>query len=111
MQLQHHLAIMLYARNNEDYQVQEQAGLTYEFRDKDPNSWLRTDFSSRFIYEHFVPAVIKEYPPHRRFNSEFGMVAFPHLKTIKYIIEDNKDLCPQSMLFTSTTKLMDMKDD
>jgi hypothetical protein len=31
-----------------------------------------------------------------RFNSEFGMEAFPHLETIKYFVENNKDLYPQS---------------
>lgn len=31
-----------------------------------------------------------------RFNSEFGMEAFPHIETIKYFVEDNKDLYPQS---------------
>jgi beta-mannosidase len=31
-----------------------------------------------------------------RFNSEFGMEAFPHLETIKYFVEDSKDLYPQS---------------
>ncbi|KAE8552497.1 hypothetical protein EYB25_003875 [Talaromyces marneffei] len=30
------------------------------------------------------------------FNSEFGMEAFPHLETIKYFVEDNKNLYPQS---------------
>lgn len=31
-----------------------------------------------------------------RFNSEFGMEAFPHLSTIKYFVENDKDLYPQS---------------
>lgn len=50
VRLRHHRAIVLYAGNNEDYQVQEQAGLTYDFNDKDPHSWLRTNFPARFIY-------------------------------------------------------------
>lgn len=62
--LRHHPSIVLYAGNNEDYQVQEQEGLTYNFNDKDPKSWLQTDFSARYIYEHLLPAVIKEYSPH-----------------------------------------------
>ena len=31
-----------------------------------------------------------------RFNSEFGMEAFPHMSTIEYFVEDKKDLFPQS---------------
>jgi hypothetical protein len=31
-----------------------------------------------------------------RFNSEFGMEAFPHLETIEYFVEDKNDLFPQS---------------
>jgi beta-mannosidase len=31
-----------------------------------------------------------------RFNSEFGMEAFPHLETIEYFVEDKSELFPQS---------------
>ena len=31
-----------------------------------------------------------------RFNSEFGMEAFPHLSTIEHFIENKRDLYPQS---------------
>ncbi|KAL1598881.1 hypothetical protein SLS60_008024 [Paraconiothyrium brasiliense] len=49
--LRHHPSIVIYAGNNEDYQVQESFGLTYEYEDKDPESWLKTDFPARYIYE------------------------------------------------------------
>jgi hypothetical protein len=49
--LRHHPSIVVYAGNNEDYQVQESFGLTYNYEDKDPNSWLQTDFPARYIYE------------------------------------------------------------
>jgi beta-mannosidase len=49
--LRHHPSVVIYAGNNEDYQVQEQYGLTYDYEDKDPESWLRTDFPARYIYE------------------------------------------------------------
>lgn len=49
--LRHHPSIVIYAGNNEDYQVQEQYGLTYDYDDKDPESWLKTDFPARYIYE------------------------------------------------------------
>ena len=49
--LRHHPSIAIYAGNNEDYQVQEQLRLTYDYEDKDPQSWLKTDFPARYIYE------------------------------------------------------------
>jgi hypothetical protein len=41
----------MYAGNNEDYQVQESFGLTYNYEDKNPDNWLKTDFPARYIYE------------------------------------------------------------
>jgi beta-mannosidase len=49
--LRHHPSVVIYAGNNEDYQVQETYGLKYDYEDKDPNSWLQTDFPARYIYE------------------------------------------------------------
>lgn len=49
--LRHHPSIVIYAGNNEDYQVQEQYKLTYNYEDKDPENWLETDFPARYIYE------------------------------------------------------------
>lgn len=53
--LRHRPSVVIYAGNNEDYQVQEQCGLTYDYEDKNPNNWLKTDFPARYIYEkvHF----------------------------------------------------------
>ncbi|KAK3616445.1 hypothetical protein LTR22_027064 [Elasticomyces elasticus] len=62
--LRHHPSIAIYAGNNEDYQVQEQAGLTYDYEDKDPQSWLRTDFPARYIYEKLLPDVVGAHSPH-----------------------------------------------
>ena len=137
--IRHHCSIVLYAGNNEDYQVQESNGLTYNYEDKDSQSWLTTDFPARFIYEKLFPEVIKTecsnipYHPgspwgdgrptsdpsvgdmHQwnvwhgtqekyqmydqmsgRFNSEFGMEAFPHYDTVKYYCGDESLLYPQS---------------
>ncbi|PWY77030.1 beta-mannosidase [Aspergillus heteromorphus CBS 117.55] len=137
--LRHHPSIVLYAGNNEDYQVQEQAGLTYNYEDKNPENWLKTDFPARYIYEKLLPSVVESFSPktfyhpgspwgdgkitsdptvgdmHQwnvwhgtqekyqifdtlggRFNSEFGMEAFPHLSTIEYFVENEKDKYPQS---------------
>ncbi|WPH03515.1 glycoside hydrolase family 2 protein [Acrodontium crateriforme] len=137
--LRHHSSIVIYAGNNEDYQVQEQFGLTYDYDDKDPESWLKTDFPARYIYEKLLPDVVKAHTPHipyhpgspwgdgkitsdptvgdmhqwnvwhgrqekyqifdtlgGRFNSEFGMEAFPHMDTIKAYCTDSTQLYPQS---------------
>jgi len=47
----HHPSLVILAGNNEDYQIQEQYGLTYNYDDKDPQSWLKSDFPARYIYE------------------------------------------------------------
>ncbi|KAK8182749.1 putative beta-mannosidase [Phyllosticta citribraziliensis] len=137
--LQKHTSVVLYAGNNEDYQVQEQFGLTYNYQDKDPENWLRTDFPARYIYEKILPEVVAAESPsvpyhpgspwgdglptsdrtvgdlHQwnvwhgsqekyqifdtlggRFNSEFGMEAFPHIDTIKHYVTDDSQLYPQS---------------
>nr|Q0CCA0.2 RecName: Full=Beta-mannosidase B; AltName: Full=Mannanase B; Short=Mannase B [Aspergillus terreus NIH2624] len=137
--LRHHPSIVVYVGNNEDYQVQEQQGLTYNFEDKDPQNWLKSDFPARYIYEKILPEVVQRYSPstfyhpgspwgdgkitsdptvgdmHQwnvwhgtqekyqifdtlggRFNSEFGMEAFPHMSTIEYFVENEKDKYPQS---------------
>ncbi|GAB7345318.1 hypothetical protein MBLNU457_3673t1 [Dothideomycetes sp. NU457] len=137
--LRHHPALAIYAGNNEDYQVQEQYGLTYDYEDKNAENWLKTDFPARYIYEKILPEVVAAHSPHTpyhpgspwgdglptsdptvgdmhqwnvwhgtqekyqifdklggRFNSEFGMEAFPHIDTIKYYVTDPTQLYPQS---------------
>ncbi|KAL2821842.1 glycoside hydrolase superfamily [Aspergillus cavernicola] len=139
--LRHHPSIVIYVGNNEDYQVQEQANLTYDYSDKDPESWLKSDFPARYIYEKLLPEVVAECSPsvfyhpgspwgdgkatsdptvgdiHQwnvwhgtqekyqifdtlggRFNSEFGMEAFPHMSTIEYFVENDADKYPQSQV-------------
>lgn len=49
--LRHHPSMAIYAGNNEDYQVQEQYSLVYDYEDKNPENWLKTDFPARYIYE------------------------------------------------------------
>ncbi|CAI6336501.1 unnamed protein product [Periconia digitata] len=137
--LRHHPSVVIYAGNNEDYQVQESFGLTYNYEDKDPQNWLKTDFPARYIYEKLLPEVVSAESPHvayhpgspwgdglktsnktvgdmhqwnvwhgtqekyqifdtlgGRFNSEFGMEAFPHIDTIKHYCTDSTQLYPQS---------------
>jgi beta-mannosidase len=61
--MRHHPSIVIYAGNNEDYQVAESEGLTYNYEDKDPENWLATDFPARYIYEKLLPEVVAEYSP------------------------------------------------
>ncbi|KAK3987079.1 hypothetical protein QBC44DRAFT_352046 [Cladorrhinum sp. PSN332] len=140
--LRHHPSIVIWAGNNEDYQYQESAGLTYDFENKDAKSWLKTDFPARYIYEKILADVCEELIPgtfyhpgspwgagrdthdatvgdiHQwnvwhgtqekwqdfdklggRFVSEFGMQAFPSVKTIDAYLplgKNDPDRYPQS---------------
>lgn len=59
--LRHHPSLVVWAGNNEDYQIVERYGLQYDFAgDKDPQSWLRTNFPARYIYEHLLPLIVEE---------------------------------------------------
>jgi beta-mannosidase len=140
--LRHHPSIVIWAGNNEDYQFQESAKLTYDYENKDAESWLKTDFPARYIYEKvlsdvcaaLIPATYYHYGSpwgagrdtsdptvgdlHQwnvwhgtqekyqnfdklsgRFVSEFGMQAFPSVKTIEAYLplgRDDPDRYPQS---------------
>ncbi|KAK3955729.1 glycoside hydrolase superfamily [Pseudoneurospora amorphoporcata] len=140
--LRHHPSIVIWAGNNEDYQYQESASLTYKYEDKDADNWLQTDFPARYIYEKILPDVCSELIPstyyhpgspwgdgvdthdptvgdiHQwnvwhgtqekwqnfdklggRFVSEFGMQAFPNVKTIDAYLplgKNDPDRYPQS---------------
>lgn len=61
--LRHHPSIVIYAGNNEDYQVQEQSGLTYNYEDKNRDNWLKTDFPARYIYEEILPTAVRQESP------------------------------------------------
>lgn len=130
--LRHHPSIVIWAGNNEDYQLAESSDLTYDPNDKDPMSWLKTDFPARYIYEKLLADVCKDLMPsvpyhfgspwggtdtrdptvgdiHQwnvwhgsqekyqdwgkligRFVSEFGMEAFPDIKTIDAFLPDGE---------------------
>ncbi|KAM7198250.1 beta-mannosidase [Naviculisporaceae sp. PSN 640] len=140
--LRHHPSIVIWAGNNEDYQYQESEHLTYNYEDKNPDNWLKTDFPARYIYEKILPDVCADLIPsvpyhpgspwgagkdthdptvgdiHQwnvwhgtqekyqnfdklvgRFVSEFGMQAFPNVKTIDAYLplgRDDPDRYPQS---------------
>lgn len=139
--LRHHPSIVIYAGNNEDYQYAESVNLTWEQENKDAESWLKTDFPARYIYEKILPDACRKLTPsvyyhpgspwggvdtrdptvgdiHQwnvwhgtqekyqnfdklvgRFVSEFGMEAFPSVKTIDAFLplgKDDPDRYPQS---------------
>ncbi len=140
--LRHHPSIVIWAGNNEDYQYQESEGLTYDYENKDAESWLKTDFPARYIYEKVLSDACADLIPNvfyhpgspwgagqntrdatvgdihqwnvwhgtqekyqnfdklvGRFVSEFGMEAFPSVKTIDAFLplgKDDPDRYPQS---------------
>lgn len=139
--LRHHTSIIIWAGNNEDYQYQEQESLTYDPSNKDSESWLKTNFPARYIYEKVLADACTKLIPdtyyhfgspwggkdttdptigdiHQwnvwhgsqekyqnfdkligRFVSEFGMEAFPSMKTIDAFLplgKDDPDRYPQS---------------
>ncbi|KAF1953243.1 glycoside hydrolase [Byssothecium circinans] len=59
--LRNHSSLVIWAGNNEDYQLVERYGLEYDYEgDKDPQSWLKTNFPARYIYEYLLPKIVKE---------------------------------------------------
>ncbi|CAH0014311.1 unnamed protein product [Clonostachys rhizophaga] len=62
--LRTHPSVVIWAGNNEDYQVQERYKLEYNYEDKDPESWRRSTFPARYIYEHLLPKLIQEEDPY-----------------------------------------------
>ncbi|KAH6700937.1 beta-mannosidase [Verticillium dahliae] len=58
-----HPSVVVWAGNNEDYQVQERYKLEYFADDKDPESWLESTFPARYIYEFLLPKVVQEEDP------------------------------------------------
>ena len=62
--LRTHPSVVIWAGNNEDYQVQERYRLDYDFDNKDAQSWLKSTFPARYIYEHLLPKLIEEEDPH-----------------------------------------------
>ena len=59
--LRNHPSLVIWAGNNEDYQIVERYGLEYNYtKDKDPQSWLKTNFPARYIYEYLLPKIVAE---------------------------------------------------
>jgi beta-mannosidase len=43
--------------------VQERYKLEYDYDNKDPAAWRASSFPARYIYEHFIPKILKEEDP------------------------------------------------
>lgn len=61
--LRAHPALIVWAGNNEDYQIQERYNLDYDPKDTSPDSWLKSSFPARYIYEHLLPTILREEDP------------------------------------------------
>ncbi|KIV79558.1 hypothetical protein PV11_07110 [Exophiala sideris] len=61
--LRTHASLIIWAGNNEDYEIQEQYNLDCDYEEKDPESWLRSSFPARYIYEYLLPKVVEEEDP------------------------------------------------
>lgn len=61
--LRHHPSIVVWAGNNEDYQIQEEYGLDYDSKETNPDSWLESTFPARYIYEYLLPDVLAKEAP------------------------------------------------
>ena len=72
--LRHHPCIVIWAGNNEDYQYQESENLEYDPENHDAESWLKTTFPARYIYEKILVDVTKQLVPgtYYHFGSPFG---------------------------------------
>lgn len=66
--LRNHPSLVIWAGSNEDYQVQERYKLEYNYDDKDPRSWLKTDFPARFYYEYLFPELVARNHPEAAYH-------------------------------------------
>lgn len=53
-----HPCVVLFAGNNEDYQIAESAGLQWNPEEMDTEKWLKSDFPARYLYEKTLPDVV-----------------------------------------------------
>jgi beta-mannosidase len=58
-----HPSLVIWAGNNEDYQVLERYKLEYDPKSRDPEAWLKTTFPARYTYEYFLPKLLEEEAP------------------------------------------------
>lgn len=61
--LRTHPSLIIWAGNNEDYEIQEAYNLDYDYADGDPSSWLRSSFPARYVYEYLLPKILEQEDP------------------------------------------------
>ncbi|OCB84833.1 glycoside hydrolase family 2 protein [Sanghuangporus baumii] len=137
--LRHHPSIVIFAGNNEDYQIAESCGLDLDYNDEQ-SDFRNTNFPARYTYEKLLPGIVadncevyyhrgspysgfrqrttdrtngdlhqwnvwhgSQEPWHNwdilagRFVSEFGMEAYPNIRTVDYWLgDDRSERYPQS---------------
>lgn len=58
--LRHHPSIVIFAGNNEDYQIAESLKLELDYSDE-KSDFRKTDFPARHIYERVLPSIVQQY--------------------------------------------------
>jgi len=58
--LRHHPSVVIFAGNNEDYQIAESLKLELDYSDEH-SDFRKTNFPARYIYERVLPSVVEEY--------------------------------------------------
>ncbi|KZP32901.1 glycoside hydrolase family 2 protein [Athelia psychrophila] len=58
--LRHHPSVVIFAGNNEDYQVAEQLNLELDYSDE-TGDYRKTNFPARHIYERVLPAIVEKH--------------------------------------------------
>ncbi|KAL1889265.1 hypothetical protein Sste5346_009020 [Sporothrix stenoceras] len=71
--LQRHPSLVMWAGNNEDYQIKEHYDLGYDSTSRNPQSWLESKFPARYIYEELLPNLVSEY-----YGAREGYQAVPY---------------------------------
>lgn len=66
--LRHHPSIVIWAGNNEDYQIRESEGLEYDPDELSPERWLRSNFPARYIYEKLLVDITEELVPDTHYH-------------------------------------------
>ncbi|KZT13063.1 glycoside hydrolase family 2 protein [Laetiporus sulphureus 93-53] len=145
--MRHHPSVVIFAGNNEDYQLAEANHLDLDYSDE-KSDFRKTNFPARYIYERLLPAVVErlcdvhyhrsspysgfgkpttdrnygdlhqwnvwhgsQEPWHHwdilsgRFVSEFGMEAYPNIRTVDYWLGGNaSERYPQSRTMNNHNK-------
>ncbi|KAK2751541.1 hypothetical protein FQN55_000262 [Onygenales sp. PD_40] len=59
VEVEHHLSIVLWCGNNEDYVIPLLSGMEFE-EERDPDKMINSIFSARWYYEHLFPKICED---------------------------------------------------